>query len=74
MHLLPLGDLSGDRTLAESIPGIHLHVSDPQQETTLVELVESYKVNNIIIVHPSKYWAAPTLLNFSDRTRTGVFQ
>ena len=23
--------------------------------------------------HPSKYWAGPTLLNFSDRTRTGVF-
>ena len=23
--------------------------------------------------HPSKYWAGPTLLNFSDQTRTGVF-
>ena len=23
--------------------------------------------------HPSKYWAGPTLLNFSDLTRTGVF-
>ena len=22
--------------------------------------------------HPSKYWAGPTLLNFSDQTRTGV--
>ncbi len=22
--------------------------------------------------HPSKYWAGPTLLNFGDRTRTGV--
>ena len=23
--------------------------------------------------HPSKYWLSSTLLNFSDRTRTGVF-
>ena len=23
--------------------------------------------------HPSKYWAGPTLLNFGDQTRTGVF-
>ena len=23
--------------------------------------------------HPSKYWVGPTLLNFGDRTRTGVF-
>ena len=23
--------------------------------------------------HPSKYWRCPMLLNFSDRTRTGVF-
>ena len=23
--------------------------------------------------HPSKYWAGPMLLNFSDRTRTGAF-
>ena len=23
--------------------------------------------------HPSKYWTSPTLLNFSDQTRTGVF-
>lgn len=23
--------------------------------------------------HPSKYWAGPTLLDFGDRTRTGVF-
>ena len=23
--------------------------------------------------HPSKYWPSPTLLNFGDRTRTGVF-
>ena len=23
--------------------------------------------------HPSKYWASPTLLNFSDQSRTRVF-
>ena len=23
--------------------------------------------------HPSKYWPGSTLLNFGDRTRTGVF-
>ena len=23
--------------------------------------------------HPSKYWPGPTLLNYGDRTRTGVF-